>query len=111
VVFVIPTIFYASAIKLARAASYAAQSNLCDGVDDDTGASFLFALPEETMKRLSSMEPGAYPSANVSCLAIFRPRVTPAGTQLLSPSPDSPLRLKRILALRARSSGDPDDPH
>ena len=55
VVFVIPAVLCASTVKLARASSYKAQPILCDGVDDDdTAASILCALPEETTKKLSS---------------------------------------------------------
>ena len=114
-VFVIPAVLCASAVKLARASiCYKAQPILCDGVDDDdTAESILCALPEETTRKLSSAKatPHPYGKGKVPCAAIFRPRVTPAATQQLTSSPDSPLRFKRLLALRAGSSEDPDGSH
>ena len=107
---VVPAILCACAIRFARASSYTVQPILCDGVDDDTSGSFLLGLAEETTKRLSSREPGASPSARVSC---SRSSVLPlpAGIRPLRSSAGSPARLKRMLALGARPSGDPDDPH
>src|SRR5206468_3097752 len=102
VVFVIPAVLCASTVKLARASSYKAQPILCDGVDDDdTAASILCALPEETTKKLSSAKAPPHPSGKVSCAVISRPRVTPATAQLLASSPDAPLRFKRLLAQRS----------
>ena len=111
VVVVVPTIICASAIRPARASFYDVQPILCYGVDDDTGASILCGLAEETTKRSSALEPRASPSAKAFCPAIFRPPVPRGDMQRLSSSIGSPVRLKRMLALRARPSGDPDDPH
>jgi hypothetical protein len=110
IVFVIPTVLCASALKLARASFYDAPM-FCDGVDDETAARILCALPEEPAKKLSSMKARPNPSGKVSCPAISRPRVTPAGVPLLITPSESPLRLKGLLALRAGSSEDPDGPH
>jgi len=110
VVIVVPTILCASATRLIRASLYAVQPIFCDGVDDDTGASFLFGLPEETTKRSSLLEPGSSQSARISSPAI-RPPVPSAEIRPLTSSRGSPVRLKRVLALPAHQSGDPDDPH
>ena len=82
VVFVIPAVLCASAVKLARASFCNAQAMFCDGVDDDKAAPILCALPEETAKKLSSMKARPNPSG-VFCPAISRPRVTPEGAPLL----------------------------
>jgi hypothetical protein len=52
VLIVVPAILCACAIRLARASSYTTQPILCDGVDDDAGASFLFGLPEDMTKKI-----------------------------------------------------------
>jgi hypothetical protein len=83
----------------------------CDGVDDDKAAPILCALPEETAKKLSSMKARPNPSGKVFYPAISRPRVTPEGAPLLITSSKSPLRLKRLLVLRAGSSEGTDGPH
>ena len=111
VVFVIPAVLFASAVKLARASSYETHPILCCGVDYDTVEPVLCVLPEETTKKSSSAKEGPHPCGKVFCSAISRPRIIPAGAHLLMSSPDSPLRARRLLALRSGSPDDPNGPH
>lgn len=110
VIFVIPAVLCASAVKLAQA-SFLTAPMFCDGVDDDTAARILFAMPEETTKKLSSTKARPNSSVKVVSPAISRPRVTAAAVPPMTTSSDSPLRLKRLLARRAGSCEDPVGPH
>ena len=111
VVFVIPALLCVAAVKSARAASYRVQPILCDGVDDDTAAPILCALPEETTKESSSTKARPHALAKVFCPSTCRSRVTPAGSRRPISFADPPFRLKRLLSHRAGSSDDPDAPH
>jgi hypothetical protein len=111
VVFVILTFLSATAVKLARASSHETHTILCDGIDDDTAASVLCTLPEDTTKKSSSAKVGPYPRRKAVCSAVVRPRPALAGSRGLISPPDSPRRAKRLLTLRAGSSDDPGSPH
>jgi hypothetical protein len=111
VVFVVPAILCAFAVKSAPASFYKAQPILCDGVDDDTATSVLCALPGETKKEFSSTKARPHATAKVFHPLTPRSCVTPAGTQLPIAFADPPLRFKRLLAQHAGSSDDPDGAH
>jgi hypothetical protein len=111
VVFVIPAVLYASGVESARASLYKMQPILCDGVDDDTAAPILCALPEETTKEFSSTKARPHTHGKVFCPLTSRSRVTVARSPQPISFADPPLRLKRLLAQDAGSSDDPDGFH
>jgi hypothetical protein len=104
-----PGVLCASAAKLAHTSVYRTPPILCDSVDDDTTPSILYALTEETKKKLSSTNANTQVIGKIRCLAICGSRITSAETASLIAVADSPLRFKR--PQRARSSDDPDSPH
>lgn len=111
VVLVIPAILFAFAVKSARASFFKMQPVLCDGVDDDTPACILCALPTETTKELSSTRARPRATADVFCPPICRSGVTTTGAQPPISFAGVPLRSKRLPAQRAGSSDEPDAPH
>src|SRR5262249_12025981 len=111
VVFVVPALLCASAVKLARASFYKAQPTLCDCVDDVTVASVLCALPEETTKEFSSTKARPHAHGKVFCPVTSHSRATLARSQQPISFADPALCLKRLLARDAGSSDDPDDSH
>ena len=106
---VIPAIFCASVVKLARASSYKSQPIVCDGVDDDTDAFILCGLPAEATKKSSLTKVRPLPGGTIHSPAILRPHVAEVGGQLVSFS-HSP-RFNRLLTRPVNSSGDPDGAH
>jgi hypothetical protein len=111
VVFVIPAVLCAVAVKSARASFYKVQPILCDGADDDSGAPLLCALPEETTKELSSM------NARHTRSPRFSVPWLPAPESRRREASDRSHRLNRHCASGDRSrpvpesSDDPDGPH
>ena len=111
VVFVIPALLLAFAVKSARASFYKMQPILCDGVDDDTPASILCALPEEPTKELSSSRATLHALAKVFWASPSRSRITSAESHRPTSFADPTNRFERLLVYRAASADDPDAPH
>ena len=108
VAFIIPTLLFAFAVKSARARVYKLQPILCDGVDDDTDAPILFALPKETTKEFSSTKPGPYPLRKCFAPVTSRCPLTAVEAERTTSSAGPPLRSKRLFEQRLGSADDPD---
>jgi hypothetical protein len=111
VVFVIPAVLCAAAVKSARASFYKLQPIVSDGVDDDSGAPIPCALPEQMTKELSSTKARPHALANAVCPSASRSRITLARSRRPISFAEPPLRLKQLLSRRAGSSADPEAPH
>jgi hypothetical protein len=111
VVLVVPAILFAFAVKSARASFYKMQPILCDGVDDDSPASILCALPDETTKKLSSSRPTLHALAKVFWALPSRLRITAVESHRPTSFADPTNRFERLLVYRAASADDPDAPH
>ena len=106
---VVPGIVCASVVKLARTSSQKPQPILCDGVNDDTDASILWALPTDATKKLLLAKIGPLPGGMISSPAILRRHAHQVTPQRIS-STAAP-RFKQLLRQRACPSADSEGAH
>jgi hypothetical protein len=108
VAFIIPTLLFAFGVRAARAGVYKLQPILCDGVDYDTDAPILCALPKDTTKELSSTKPGPYFLSK--CFAPPELPLPPhrRGNPRTTPYASPPPRPKQLFEQEIGPAEDPD---
>ena len=111
VVLVVPAILFAFTVKSARASFLKMQPILCDGVDDDTSASVLCGLPEETTKELSCSKGTLARLAKIFSALPSCSQITPVGNRRPISFADPANRLQRLLVYGAASAEEPDADH
>jgi hypothetical protein len=108
--FVIPCVLSAFAVRIARAASYRPQPIVCDGIDDDLDAFLVYGLPEDTAEKVTLVGVTALPGRKVTFPATIFPRLARL-TARRQPCSESPFCATRLLKQRAARPDDPDGPH
>ena len=105
VLFIVPTLLLAFAVKAAHTAVYKLQTIVCDGVDDDSNVPAFFALPVKTAKELNLAKPRLH---LLSEPLTSHCRLTSVDPKRITFYTGVPLRCKQPLEVRVESADDPD---